>query len=121
MKAIFGGVLALVTMGFLSSASAQEVNVVSPVDGGPYPITDPAAPALRSAYITASFRATCGGGPHTVEWGFGGPGPFVSLGKASFYDQFSAQFVHKLPGGPHYFRVTASTCGSDMARFRVGG
>jgi hypothetical protein len=41
------------------------------------------------------------------------------LGDAEFYDQFSAQFVHKLPGGKHVFFVT-SDCGDDKVAFAIG-
>ena len=92
------------------------VNIVYPIDGGNYPLVDPApAPPVNSAYITASFSSTCGGGPHQVTWGFDGN----TLGKAEFYDQFSAQFVWKLPGGRHRFWVQSS-CGQDSVDFNIG-
>ncbi len=107
-------------LGGASVALAQnEVDIVYPVDGGTYPIMDPTPGSLSSAYITSGFRATCPGGPHRIEWGFGGPTPFMSLGNASFYDQLSAHFIHKLPGGAHYFEVK-SECGSDAVKFKVG-
>jgi hypothetical protein len=57
------------------------VNIVYPISGHSYPITNPAPGTLKSAYVTASFSLTCN-----------------SLGNAEFYDQISVQFVHKLPG-----------------------
>jgi hypothetical protein len=91
------------------------VNIVYPIDGHSYPITDPPAGKLKSAYVTASFSVTCKGGPHTVKWGFDGNG----LGGAEFYDQLSVQFVHKLPGGRHSFFVS-SDCGGDKVGFAIG-
>ncbi|MCI0695894.1 hypothetical protein L0337_28320 [candidate division KSB1 bacterium] len=93
--------------------SQSAVNIVYPIDGGTYPITDPAC-GVRSAYFTASFSTTCAGGPHTVKWGFDGR----TLGKASFYDQFSAQFTWKLPAGAHRFWVE-SDCGKGAVKFKI--
>ncbi|HEX7183083.1 MAG TPA: hypothetical protein VF756_14670 [Thermoanaerobaculia bacterium] len=98
-------------------ASAQTpVNIVYPIHGGTYPITDPAPGALLSAYFTSSFSVTCSGGAYKVEWGFDA-GPAV--GSATFYDQISVQFVDKLPGGDHIFWVK-SDCGDSRVRFRIG-
>lgn len=91
------------------------VNIVYPINGESYPITDPVAGSLNSAYVTASFSLTCGGGPHSAKWGFDGN----SLGGAEFYDQLSVQFVHKLPGGRHVFFVS-SDCGDDKVKFAIG-
>lgn len=97
-------------------ASAQApVNIVYPIDGHSYPITDPAPGPLLSAYFTSSFSVTCQGGQHTVTWGFDS----TTVGTATFYDQFSAQFVHKLPGGRHLFWVTSS-CGDSRVKFEIG-
>ena len=93
------------------------VNIVYPINGGSYPITDPAPGALNSAYFTASFSVTCGGGPHEVKWGFDAS---PALGKAKFYDMISVQFVHKLPGGIHYFWVDAGNCGKAKVKFKIG-
>jgi len=74
--------LALVTIAmiFVGSVYAQvPVNIVYPINGGSYPIADPATGALSSAYFTASFSVTCDG-DHNVEWGFDGS----STGSASF-------------------------------------
>lgn len=99
-----------------SSASAQApVNIVYPIHGETYPITDPAPGALHSHYFTSSFSVTCQG-DHSVEWGFDA-GPAV--GTATFYDMFSAQFVHKLPGGTHTFWVR-SNCGDSRVKFNIG-
>jgi hypothetical protein len=91
------------------------VNIVYPIDGGVYPIMDPAPGPLFSAYFTSSFSVTCQGGQHTVKWGFDS----TTVGSATFYDQFSAQFVHKLPGGHHTFWVS-SDCGDSRVKFDIG-
>ena len=109
--------LLLVVLGLSGSVQAQTpVNIVYPIDGGTYPITGPAPGPLNSAYFTSSFSVTCGGGGHTVSWGFDGNPP---LGTANFYDQTSSQFVYKLPGGVHTFWVN-SDCGVSQVRFRIG-
>jgi len=91
------------------------VNIVYPINGGVYPITNPAPGVLSSAYFTSSFSVTCQGGQHTVKWGF----DTTTVGSATFYDQLSAQFVHKLPGGTHLFWVT-SDCGDSQVKFDIG-
>lgn len=93
----------------------MSVNIVYPIDGASYPITDPDC-RVKSAYFTASFGVTCGGGSHNVDWGFDGK----TLGKATFYDQLSAQFVYKLPAGKHVFEVHSSDCGDAEVRFAIG-
>lgn len=111
MKKLY--ILAIAAVLFVLAGAAQAqtpVNIVYPIDGGSYPITNPAPGALLSAYFTSSFSVTCPGGPWSVKWGFGG---------ATFYDQFSAQFVHKLPGGWHTFWVS-SDCGDSKVRFYIG-
>ncbi len=90
------------------------VNIVYPIDGATYPIVDPSSP-IKSAYFTASFGTTCAGGPQTVQWGFDGN----TLGEARFYDEFSAQFTHKLPAGKHTFWVR-SECGKNEVSFSIG-
>ncbi len=89
------------------------VNIVYPIDGANYPIQDATCKPL-SAYFTASFSCTCAGGAHTVEWGFDSS----TLAKAEFYDQFSSQFVWKLPAGGHNFWVKAD-CGSATVKFTI--
>jgi hypothetical protein len=98
----------------LNMANAP-ANIVYPINGETYPISDPAPGALDSAYVTASFSLTCAGGPHSVKWGFDNNG----VGGAEFYDQLSVQFVHKLSGGQHTFFVL-SKCGDDRVEFAVG-
>ena len=93
--------------------SQSPVNIVYPIDGGTYPITDPDC-KVRSAYFTSSFSTTCSGGPHTVKWGFDGN----SIGGAEFYDQFSGQFTWKLPSGTHTFEVS-SDCGTAEVKFEI--
>lgn len=99
------------------SAQAQaSVNIVYPISGASYPITDPAPGSLSSAYFTASFSVTCKG-DHKVEWGF----DTATVGTESFYDQTSVQLVHKLPGGRHVFWVKADKiCGSSQVGFLIG-
>ena len=108
-------VLALTALAAAPAMAQTPVNIVYPISGGVYPITNPAPGPLDSAYFTSSFSVTCSG-DHTVEWGFDN-GPAV--GSATFYDQFSGQFVHKLGGGNHVFWVTSS-CGDSKVRFRIG-
>lgn len=91
-------------------------NIVYPIDGVTYPIQNPAAGNLDSAYISLSFSATRGGGPHTVEWSVDGN----PLGQCKFYDEMSGQQVTKLAGGNHEFVVTTSYGASESVRFRVG-
>ena len=99
-----------------SLAQAQdEVNIVYPIEGETYPITGPPPGGLGSAYFTASFSVTCGGGRHEVKWGF----DEQSVGGATFYDQITVQFVHKLLGGEHLFWVK-SDCGDDKVQFYIG-
>jgi len=114
-------VIAIVFFVVLISAMAVyadqvKVNIVYPINGASYPFIDPAPGGLKSAYFTASFSVTCGGGGHKVEWGFDNT---PALGKAKFYDQTSIQFVHKLPGGSHVFWVK-SDCGENRVKFRIG-
>lgn len=91
-------------------------NIVYPIHGGTYPISDPAAPPpLSSAYVTFSFGVTCEGGPHRVEWGVDGQ----TFGRGEYYDQLSAQFVQKIEGGSHEFWVRTD-CGEDGVKFNVG-
>jgi hypothetical protein len=98
-----------------ANADQVKVNIVYPINGASYPITDPAPGALKSAYFTTSFSVTCGG-DHKVQWGFDGS---PALGSSTFYDQTSVQFVHKLPGGSHLFWVK-SDCGENRVKFRIG-
>ncbi len=124
MRRLCAAVVVAAVAGVAGSSYAQVgqvdgVNIVYPIHGASYPITGPAPGQLNSAYITASFSVKCGGGSHTVKWGFDGS---ASLGSARFYDQTSVQFVHKLPGGTHAFRVD-SDCGkakTGAVKFRIG-
>jgi len=88
------------------------VNIVYPINGGSYPISNPSNPQLNSAYLTFSFSVTKGGGSYRVEWGIDNQ----TLGTANYYDMFSAQFVWKLPGGKHEFWVKGDS-GSDSVTF----
>lgn len=116
MKKLNVLVIAAVLFALAGAAQAQApVNIVYPIDGGSYPITNPAPGALLSAYFTSSFSVTCSGGAHSVKWGFDS----ATVGSASFYDMFSAQFVYKLAGGWHTFWVS-SDCGDSRVRFYIG-
>lgn len=94
--------------------SQSPVNIVYPINGATYPISDPDC-KVKSAYFTASFSTTCAGGPHDVTWGFDS----TTLGNAKFYDQYSAQFTWKLPAGTHTFWVKSS-CGHGEVKFNIG-
>lgn len=100
----------------LANADQVKVNIVYPINGASYPNTDAPVGKLNSAYFTASFSVTCGGGGHNVKWGFDNLPP---LGSSTFYDQTSIQFVHKLPGGSHVFWVK-SDCGENKVKFSIG-
>ncbi len=124
MRNLYGILVVAAVVGFAGAAQAQTgqvdgVNIVYPIHGGTYPITDPGPGGLKSAYFAASFSVKCRGGGHTVKWGFDGS---ASLGGASFYDEVSVQFVHKLPGGTHLFWAYAD-CGKTPkgeVKFRIG-
>ena len=88
-----------------------EVNIVYPIDGESYPV---GSSGVKSAYVTFSFGTTCNGGMFMVEWGVDGD----THGKAEFYDQFTGQYVMKLPAGTHVFWVRSS-CGQNEVRFKV--
>ena len=92
------------------------INIVYPIDGATYPVMDPPAAGLKSAYFTSSFGVTEAGGPYPVEWGFDTEPP---LGSARYYDQMSAQFVWKLPGGKHRFWVRSGP-DEEHATFQIG-
>ncbi len=106
----------IVLAGLATTAGAQApVNIVYPISGATYPITDPPTGPLKSHYFTSSFSVTCQG-DHTVEWGFDGN---PAIGKSTFYDMTSVQFVYKLPGGTHVFWVKAD-CGKSEVKFSIG-
>ncbi len=116
MKIFFGAIIVIVAVIGFAGLTFAEVNIVYPINGGSYPITDPAPGALGSAYFTASFAVTCPGGGHAVKWGF----DRNSVGSANFYDQMSAQQVWKLLGGTHTFWVDAGKCGTEKVKFEIG-
>jgi len=116
MNRVWKIVAAAALSGLVGAASAA-VNIVYPIDGGTYPIADPAPGALNSTYFTTSFSVTCSGGGHGVKWGV----DKIQLGQARFYDQLSEQQVWKLPGGKHVFWVDAGRrCGVQRVRFKIG-
>ena len=90
------------------------VNIVYPINGGTYPISNPAPVNPNSAYLTFSFSVTKGGGSYRVEWGIDNQ----TLGNANYYDMYSAQFVFKVAGGKHEFWVRGDS-GSDSVTFTV--
>ncbi len=114
-KLAFAAVVVALSLAIAPVSAQAPVNIVYPIHGDVYPIMDPAPGALLSAYFTSSFSVTCQGGQHTVKWGFDA----TTVGSATFYDQYSAQFVHKLPGGNHIFWVS-SDCGDSRVKFSVG-
>jgi hypothetical protein len=118
MKRICCAAVFAMTLCFAIPALADQVkvNIVYPINGASYPITDPGPGALKSAYFTSSFSVTCAGGPHKVQWGFDDQKP---IGTSSFYDQTSIQFVHKLTGGSHVFWVKAD-CAENRVKFSLG-
>ncbi len=123
MRGLYAAFVLAAVFGLAAPAQAagqvDGVNIVYPIHGATYPSTDPGPGVLKSAYFASSFSVKCGGGPHTVKWGFDGA---FTLGNATFYDQTSVQFVHKLPGGAHYFWVR-SNCGQireGTVKFRIG-
>ena len=105
----------VVSIAGLANADQVKVNIVYPINGASYPITDPGPGTLRSAYLTASFSVTCSG-DHKVEWGFDNS---PAIGSSTFYDQTSIQFVHKLLGGNHVFWVK-SDCSENRVKFVIG-
>jgi len=117
MRKLYVAIIFVLSIGFIGFANADQVkvNIVYPINGASYPITAPSVGKLHSAYFTASFSVTCGGGSHKVKWGF----DRSTLGSSTFYDQTSIQFVHKLPGGSHVFWVK-SDCGENRVKFRIG-
>lgn len=117
MRIVFRAVAFALAIGFAGVAQADQVkvNIVYPINGASYPITDPAPGVLNSAYFTTSFSVTCKG-DHKVQWGFDSS---PAVGSSTFYDQTSVQFVYKLPGGDHVFWVK-SDCGTNRVKFRIG-
>ncbi len=123
MRKLYGILVVAAVVGLAGAAQAagqvDGVNIVYPIEGRTYPITDPGPGGLDSAYFASSFSVKCGGGPRTVEGGFNAS---AALGSVRFYNQTSVQFVHKLPGGAHYFWVK-SGCGKireGTVKFRIG-
>ncbi|MEJ2453846.1 MAG: hypothetical protein P8103_06765 [Candidatus Thiodiazotropha sp.] len=115
MNRLLRGLVIAACCTMVGTASAG-VNIIYPISGGTYPITNPAPGKLRSAYFTTSFGVTCGGGAHNVKWGV----DKTQLGSARFYDQLSEQQVWKLPGGGHLFWVDAGRCGAAKVEFKIG-
>jgi len=101
----------------IAGPAAGDVTIFYPVPNGSYPITDPATSGINSAYFSGSFGVSCDGGPHTVTWTVDN----ALLGEASFYDQITVQFLHKLEGGGHAMEVkTGDECGYGGVKFLIG-
>ena len=116
-RTLVAGLIIATAMAGLAGHAQADVTIVYPVNGGSYPITDPAPGQLKSAYITASFSGTCPGGGHKFEWGFDS----TTLGTEGFYDQTSVQLIYKLPGGDHTFWAKAGDkCGANGVKFKIG-
>jgi len=62
-----GFVLAVLALAALPAFAQAPVDIVYPISGATYPITDPPTGPLHSAYFTSSFGLTCAGGPHKVQ------------------------------------------------------
>jgi hypothetical protein len=106
MKYIWAKALFIGLTAFAAQASASvppNVHIAYPYPG-----------MTQSNYFKTSFTVTCPGGQHSVRWLFDG----AVVGSATFYDNFNAQFLHKLPTGWHVVQVI-STCGQDAVRFIV--
>jgi hypothetical protein len=101
--------LALALVFAFAAAPAQAV-VNAPVNIA-YPIMHNA----YDNYVTFAFSVTCPGGQNTVKWGFDS-GP--TFGGSTYYDNFNAQLLHKLPTGWHTFDVYTD-CGTDQVKFFV--
>jgi hypothetical protein len=93
-----------------------KVQIIYPLNGMRYPITDPPPGRLRSAYVPISFGVINTGGPHRIQWGFD---KTPILGTMRCYNQATVQQVYKLPGGPHTFWVKTDG-GNAVVKFRVG-
>jgi hypothetical protein len=100
------GILATI----LATSGRSEAVVNAPVS-----IAYPISGSANDNYFKVSFTATCPGGSNVVRWGFDG---VLSIGQASFYDNFNTQFLHKLPTGWHTVDVVAS-CGQEHMKFYV--
>lgn len=111
------GVLAGVILLAFTINAVADVKIVYPFAGATLPNTDPVAGSLSSHYTPFSFSVVCPGGPYEVSWEIDN----VVLGQATFYDQYTAQFIQKLEGGGHHFKVeTDRRCGLDEIKFIVG-
>jgi hypothetical protein len=84
------------------------------VVNAPVNIAYPVAGSANDNYFKVAFSVTCPGGQNTVKWGFDGAG----IGFSTYYDNFNAQFLHKLPTGWHTVDVWTD-CGQDSAPFYV--
>ncbi|WP_339133884.1 MAG: hypothetical protein WGN25_13940 [Candidatus Electrothrix sp. GW3-4] len=90
------------------------IRIVYPIEGESYPVLQSDGLA-SSAYVTASLSITAAGGPHKVKWGFDD----TPIGGATFYDQFSTQFVWDLPAGEHTLHVVCCKGGKEAVNFVI--
>lgn len=102
--------LTFLTLALVAALSAPAYAVVN----APVNIAYPIDLDSYDNYVTVSFSVTCPGGENTAKWAFDGNG----FGSSTYYDNFNAQFLHKLPGGWHTFEVYTD-CGSDAVKFFV--
>lgn len=123
MRGLYAALVLAAVVGLAAPAPAagqvDGVNIVYPIQNFTYPRTGPGPGVLNSAFITASFSVSCGDKGGEVEWEFDSTG---TLGRMKFIEQTSVQFVYKLQGGPHSFKVS-STCGQNpigKVEFKIG-
>jgi hypothetical protein len=93
-----------------------KIQIIYPLNGMTYPITDPPPAKLRSAYIPISFGIINTGGPRVIQWGFD---RLPAIGTLKCYNQATVQQVYKLPGGAHTFWVKTSGS-SSIVKFKIG-
>jgi len=87
----------------------------SAVVNPPVSIAYPISGSSNNNYFKVSFTVTCPGGMNKVEWAFDTTN---TVGRATFYDNFNTQFLHKLPTGWHTIDVVSS-CGQEHMKFFV--
>lgn len=103
----------LVAVALLLSLGAAPAHAVV---NAPVNIAYPIANSANDNYFKVSFNVTCPGGQNTVKWSF--DGTTIPVGASTYYDNFNAQFLHKLPTGWHSFFVMTD-CGQERVVFYV--
>ena len=98
----------LIPMAFATEqAGAQQLtvaNIIYPIHKGIYPIEGRVKAFL---FLTASFSATCRGGPHTLFWKFDSD----PVKQITFFDQAVIQLTTRLKPNTHILDVR-SDCGN---------